>query len=169
METWFFEYIVVPWWFSLPGIVANILPGFARNLPGGTVPVSERILGPNKTWMAIPAALVGAGLVVWAQVFTESAPKLTQQHPFAVALCFGFGVPLGDWTKSFLKPWFGIERGGKWWVEKFDFLIASFLLLSRLGITLPIPYYTVPIVFMYLLHGPGNKLSYRLGWRNSPN
>ncbi len=71
--------------------------------------------------------------------------------------------------KSYLKRCLGIPPGGKWWVEKFDFLIASFVTLAIVGVLVPLCYYLVPLAFYLLVHGPGNRLSYKLGWRNSPH
>lgn len=164
----FFEYVLWPMWFVLPALVANTCPGFARALPGGKVPVSARYLGPNKTVMAVPAALVGAFIVAWLQ--RNSMPAFPfQMNWLWVGLCFGLGVPLGDWLKSFAKRRLTIPPGGKWWVEKFDFLLAGFVLLVIPYGLLPIHYYLVPLVAMGLLHGPGNRLSYKLGLRNSPH
>ena len=163
------DLILLPWWFALPGYVGNICPGFARKLPCGTIPVSIQYLGPNKTWMAVPASIFGATLSAFFQSFityTSTYPSLNWPE---IAICFGLGVPLGDWTKSFFKRRLGIIPGGKWWIEKIDFLLASFLLLTLLGGVLPISYYIVPIGFYLLVHGPGNRLSYRLGWRNTPH
>ncbi len=168
MET-IIQYVLLPWWFSLPGYIANICPGFARQLPGGTIPVSMKYLGANKTWMALPAALAGAILIAFLQYQLNYPTEYPAVSWWILGLSFGFGVPLGDWTKSYLKRRLGIPPGGKWWVEKFDFLIASFVILAIMGFPLPLYYYLVPLTFYLLLHGPGNRLSYKLGWRNSPH
>jgi uncharacterized membrane protein YeaQ/YmgE (transglycosylase-associated protein family) len=162
-------FIILPWWFSLPGYVANICPGIARSFPGGKVPVSQKYLGPNKTWAAIPAALVGATLTVILQSLITYPAIYPKVSGWIIALCFGIGAPLGDWTKSLMKRFCGIEPGGKWWVEKIDFLIMSFLFITIVYGFLPLQYYLIPIIFYFLVHGPGNKLSYKLGWRNSPH
>ena len=161
--------ILLPWWFALPGYIGNICPGLARKFPGGTAPVSVTHLGPNKTWAAIPAALTGAGTVAYLQSLLSYPLAYPATKWWVVALCFGFGVPLGDWSKSFLKRRRGIAPGGKWWVEKIDFLVASFLLFAVTGTVLPLPYYLVPVIFYILVHGPGNAQSFKLGWRNSPH
>ena len=164
-----FNFIILPWWFSLPGYIANICPGLARSVPGGKIPVSKKYLGPNKTIAAIPAALLGALLIAYFQSMLKYGDNYPTAHWLTIALCFGLGVPLGDWTKSFAKRRLGIEPGGKWWVEKIDFLVMSFLFLTVFYGPLPIEYYIVPISFYLIVHGPGNKLSYKLGWRNSPH
>ena len=165
-----FEWILLPVWFSLPGIIANIMPGAARSWPGGTKPVSERILGPNKTWMAIPAALLGAHLTVTVQLVMGYPGYNYPNVPwYLLGICFGLGAPLGDWCKSLLKRLIGIEPGGKWWFEKIDFLVMSYLFLWILGVALPVQYYVVPIMLMCIIHGPGNRFAYQMGWRNSPH
>lgn len=168
------NFILLPWWFSLPGYVANICPGLARSLPYGTVPVSIKYLGPNKTWAAIPASMFGAGLTAHMQTFLTYPASFPEFDWWVIVLCFGLGVPLGDWTKSLLKRVRRIPPGGKWWVESIDFLVASFILLTITQLltsedVLPFQYYLVPLTFYILVHGPGNRLSYKLGWRNSPN
>lgn len=168
MET-ILHLLLLPWWFSLPGYVANICPGFARKLPGGTIPVSMKYLGPNKTWMALPAAMVGSILTAYLQARFDYPMEYPNISWWVLGLCFGIGVPVGDWTKSFLKRRIGIAPGGKWWIEKFDFLIASFVILAIAGIRLPLSYYLVPLIFYFMVHGLGNRLSYKIGWRNSPN
>ncbi len=165
----FLNFIILPWWFSLPGYVANICPGIARALPGGKVPVSLNYLGPNKTWAALPAALMGASIVALLQSLTIYPSSYPQVSWWLLAICFGFGTVLGDWAKSLAKRLLGIEPGGKWWVEKIDFLVLSFLFLATAGIILPLHYYVIPIGFYFLVHGPGNQLAYTLGWRNSPH
>lgn len=163
------QFVLLPWWFALPGYVGNICPGMARAFPGGTRPVSMKYLGPNKTWAAIPASLLGAGIVALLQtnlIYPVSYPTIPW---WTIAVCFGLGVPFGDWTKSFAKRQLGIAPGGKWWMEKIDFLVASFLLLTFAHSFLPLHYYLVPLLFYGLVHGPGNRLSFKLGWRNSPH
>jgi len=164
-----FEYLLLAWWFSLPAYVANICPGLARTLPYGKIPVSVNYLGPNKTWMAFPSALIGACVIAWTQgmlTYPQNYPEVTC---WVAGACFGFGTVLGDWAKSLAKRRLGIAPGGKWWVEKIDFLIMSFILLTLTEGALPLQYYLVPILFYGLVHGPGNRLSYKLGWRNSPH
>lgn len=163
------HYILLPWWFSLPGYVANVCPGFARKLPGGTKTVSMKYLGPNKTWMALPAAIAGAMLVAYLQSQLNHPAGYPDVTWLTLGLCFGIGAPVGDWIKSFFKRLLGISPGGKWWVEKFDFLIASFIILAIVGVQLPLIYYLTPLAFYLMVHGPGNRLSYKLGWRNSPH
>lgn len=164
-----FNLIILAWWFSLPGYVANICPGVARALPGGKIPVSKKYLGPNKTIAAIPAAIFGAALVAYLQSFLNYGDSYPSIPWYTIAFCFGLGVPLGDWTKSFTKRRLGIEPGGKWWVEKIDFLVMSFIFLTLATGPLALEYYIVPLAFYAIVHGPGNKLSYKLGWRNSPH
>lgn len=138
-------------------------------MPGGKIPVSKKYLGPNKTVAAIPAALIGALLIAYLQSYVNYSDNYPVMHWLTIAICFGFGVPLGDWAKSFAKRRLGIEPGGKWWVEKIDFLVMSFLFLTIAYGWLPLQYYIVPIGFYLIVHGPGNKLSHELGWRNSPH
>lgn len=164
-----FYFIVLPWWFALPGYIANICPGLARAVPGGTVPVSKKYLGPNKTIAAVPAALVGAGIVAYLQSFLQYGETYPEVSWTMLTICFGFGAPLGDWAKSFAKRRLGIAPGGKWWIEKIDFLVMSFLFLTLFAGLQPLEYYLVPICFYLVVHGPGNKISYTLGWRNSPH
>lgn len=164
----FFEYVWLPLWFALPGLVANTCPGFARALPYGKVPVSIKYLGPNKTIMAVPAALFGAYTIAWLQRDTMSHLPF-EANWLVSGLCFGLGAPLGDWVKSLLKRKKGIEPGGKWWLEKFDFLLMSFSFLILILGWLPLQYYLAPLCLMALVHGPGNWLSYQLGLRNSPH
>ena len=163
------DYILLPWWFALPGYVGNICPGIARKFPGGTKPVSLKYLGPNKTWAAIPAAVIGATAIACLQTYLSYPPSYPTIPWWVGALCFGLGVPLGDWTKSYAKRLGGIAPGGKWWPEKIDFLVASFLLITITYGFLPFCYYLVPLLFYGLVHGPGNRLSFTLGWRNSPH
>lgn len=133
------------------------------------MPVSRKHLGPNKTIAAVPATLLGATLIAYLQSLLNYGDSYPAVSWLTVAICFGLGVPLGDWTKSFAKRQLGIEPGGKWWVEKIDFIVMSFIFLTIFHGLLPVQYYLVPIGFYLIVHGPGNKLSYKLGWRNSPH
>lgn len=162
-------WLLLPWWFALPGYVANFCPGITRALPGGKIPISLRYLGPNKTILALPGALAGASIVSFLQSHITYPHQYPSPSWWTVAWCFGLGSVLGDWSKSFMKRRMGAPPGTKWFVEKFDFLVGSFLLLAFAHGTLPIHYYIVPIVFMLLVHGPGNRMAYSLGWRNSPH
>jgi hypothetical protein len=162
-------YLLLPWWFSLPGYVANICPGIARTLPGGKIPVSRKVLGPNKTWAAIPAALVGAGIAVLLQHLLSYHDTYPEIDWLTLVLCFGLGVPLGDLVKSLGKRTFGYAPGAPVWIEKVDFLLMSYLFIFLTGAVLPLTYYLIPIGFMLLVHGPLNRNAYRQGWRNSPH
>lgn len=161
--------LILPWWFSLPAYVANSCPGFGRALPFGKVPISVKYLGPNKTMMALPTAILGACIVAWLQSLVTHPLNYPQASWWIVGLSFGFGTVFGDWAKSFAKRQTGIAPGEKWWVEKIDFIVMSHLMLYVTFGALPVQYYLVPICFMLVVHGPGNRLSYRLGWRNSPH
>lgn len=165
-------------WFFLPAIIANMSPGFARKLrlPLARVPVSERLLGPGKTWGAYYAGPLGALIVIGIeQCFpaTNARIGLFDYYDGSELACaviaLGLGPILGDHAKSYIKRRRGRPPGSKWWPwDQLDFVLASlflsFLFVERIRWT-----HALVIIGAILLgHRFVNWAGYRLGLREVP-
>lgn len=124
-------------WFFLPAFFANQCPGFAKalRLPG-TVPVSERWLGKNKTWSAYYAAVFGASSVAILQHTLGASVQaeygivrfVSLQDALVFGIACGLGAVLGDHVKSFVKRRIGTPAGAPWWPwDQVDFALGALL------------------------------------------
>jgi hypothetical protein len=134
------------------------------------VPAAPDLLGPNKTFMAFPAAVFGAVVVTFVQSRLPYGFYNYREDWLLLGLCFGTGAVYGDWFKSYVKRMLGMQPGARWWFEKIDFLVMSFFFITAfLQQVFPVEVYLVPVVFMFLVHGPGNYFAYRWRLRNLPH
>ena len=142
-----FEWVLLPVWFSLPGMIAHTVP--------------------NKHWTALPLAMLAAHVTLSVQRSLFSYP-LPDAPWLILVICFGLGAFLSKWVTPSLKHLLGVKSADVRCFEKVDFLVMSYLFLWILGVALPVQYYVVPIMLMCITHGPGNRFAYQMGWRNSP-
>lgn len=165
-------------WFFLPALVGNQFPGFAVWLmkksgrPHWNIPVSERWLGPNKTWPAYAAAVVGAVTTIYLQSLwgVGSYIDYSRHDLWLVGVLFGVGIVVGDHVKSFFKRNFAnIPPGEKWWpFDQLDFVVGG-LLSTSLVLGYEVWLTAVVLVPIVLLLNPFvNGLGYKLGLRKVP-
>jgi len=128
-------------YFVLPGLVANMMPVFARKyLKFLAVPVDlghqiggRPIFGPHKTYRGFIFGIAGAILIAWAQKFifmqgywhSIAYIDYSSSSPLYIGLAMGFGALFGDLVKSFFKRRMGVAPGNSWlfW-DQVDFIIG---------------------------------------------
>ncbi len=172
------RYIVDSLWFFLPALVGNQFPGFAVWIMAKckrshwNAPISERWFGKNKTWLAYPAAILGAAVTIYLQRGWKVSDLIDYNRPdlWLIGTLFGFGIVAGDHLKSFFKRQFAkIPPGERWWpYDQLDFVVGGLLMVSPVlgskvwmtGIVL------VPIVILF--NPFVNRIGYELGLRKVP-
>jgi len=145
-----------------PILAANQGAGLARalHLPFGDIPVSVRLLGPNKT----VAAFYMGPICAMAILLLYSDP-----YWFVEGLVLGGGAILGEQLKSALKRWLDMRPGAPWTLDRIDFAIGG-----AVAAKLYFAWVTWEHVFWIILvalpvHIIGNKVSYTLGLRKTPH
>ncbi len=154
-------------YFFLPAYCANMAPVLFRWLPGG-VPISKRLLGSNKTWRGIIAAILTGGLVFWLQQLLYALGfrqfALIAYSDFSVALGFmlGAGAILGDLVKSYLKRGYNLPPGARWlpW-DQLDFVFGG-IIFSWFVYVPPAEVVLVLLVISPVLHIAINHIAYWL-------
>lgn len=169
------NYIGDALWFFLPALVGNQFPGFAvwilarANRTHWNIPVSERWLGKNKTWLAYPAAVFGSVFTIYCQYLSgiSGIIEYTRSDLWLVGVFFGTGVVVGDHAKSFFKrQWKKIPPGERWWpFDQLDFVFGALLFVTpaigiRVWATAAV---LIPVVLLF--HPMGNRIGYHLGLR----
>ncbi len=133
-------------YFMLPAYFANMAPVFATKIFGNklALPIDfnktykgKPILGKNKTWRGLIAAIIAGILVALLQKYLYNFTFFKQLSilDYARISClvfgflFGFGVILGDAVKSFIKRRQNLKPGAKWFPwDQLDFLGALVLI-----------------------------------------
>jgi len=133
-------------YFMLPAYCANMAPVFATKIFGkrfswpidfGLKIKGKPLLGKNKTWRGLIAAIIIAILIVLLQkvLYNYEFFKNLSLIDYSLVLCgvygflFGFGVILGDALKSLIKRRFNLKPGAKWFLwDQLDFLGALVLI-----------------------------------------
>jgi CDP-2,3-bis-(O-geranylgeranyl)-sn-glycerol synthase len=133
-------------YFMLPAYFANMAPVFATKILGKTFsyPIDFNIkykgkplLGKNKMWRGLVAAIIVAVLIVLLQKYLYNFEffKRLSLFDYSHVLCgvygflFGFGVILGDAVKSFIKRRQDLKPGERWFPwDQLDFIGALILI-----------------------------------------
>ena len=145
----------------IPMLLANQGPGLAQKmrLPFSAMPVSVRLLGPNKTvaaYYAGPAlGLLGTYLLVYP-------------NALFYGLLFGLAAVVGDHAKSYYKRSRGYPPGAKFFLDRIDYAVGGCFVA---WILLPITWEHVAVIVTaaWIVHVAGNNISYKLGWRKTPH
>lgn len=147
--------IVVAWWETilralwlfLPCYVANMAPVFAAKviprwktpMDGGRMHKDGRpLLGPNKTWRGLAAAMVVAAAMavalsywaggIWSDLGFGAVEGNSRIAIAAFGAALGFMALLGDAIKSYAKRRTGREGGAPWFpFDQLDFVIFGLL------------------------------------------
>ena len=165
-------------WFFLPAFVGNQFPGlfgwvltkFDRH--HWNFPVSVRWLGRNKTWLAYPAATVGAVVTIYLQRPWGESELINYSRPdlWLVGVLFGVGIVAGDHVKSFFKRRQRIKPGDPWWpYDQLDFVVGGLLFVSLLLGWNVWPTAIVIVPLTLIAHPLGNRIGYQLGVRKVPH
>jgi len=147
----------------LPILAANQGPGFAKkwNWPLSNTPVSRRWLGENKTLAAYyMGPLLGYGVVTLITV---------GQGGRLAGLAMGLGAVLGDHIKSFFKRRLGKPPGSPWWPDRIDFAVGGGLAAWLTLGWVTWQHVAVIVALAWPVHYVGNKLSHKLGLRDTPD
>lgn len=162
-------------WFFLPGIVGNQFPGFAVfflqkiGKDHWNKPVSERMLGKNKTWLAYPSSVVGSTITINIQSHYSDNNFIaySSENIYLLGFLFGVGIILGDHVKSLAKrKIMKIPPGERWWpFDQLDFLVGGLIFVCPvLGFhVLSSAIVLVPIILV--LNPLVNRLGYIVGIR----
>jgi len=165
-------------YFMLPAYFANMAPVFAAKIFGrrfsypldfGLKIKTKPLLGANKTWRGLVAAIVMAILIVFLQklLYEIDFFKSLSLFDYSQIICgvygflFGFGVILGDAIKSLIKRRLSLAPGAKWFFwDQLDFLGALLLIFF---VYIP----SWPIIIIIILISPvlpliANRLGYLL-------
>jgi CDP-diglyceride synthetase len=165
-------------YFMLPAYCANMAPVFATKIFGqklawpidfGLKIKGKPLLGKNKTWRGLIAAIIVAILVVLLQkyLYNFAIIKNLSLFDYSQILCgvygllFGFGVIFGDALKSLIKRRINLQPGAKWFPwDQMDFLGALVLIHF---VYVPIWSITIVIIIISpLLPLAANWLGYKL-------
>lgn len=155
--------------------MANQSAGFANKLHlPGNIPIWLWGLGCNKTWHYLYAAPLCAILkLLFQQVFPSlnhwaSINDSDKVNIFLLGLVQGWGVVLGDWSKSFVKRRLGIPPGGKFWPwDQTDYVFGATLLQIPLIGWIGWQYFFALLVIALAIHPGGNWIGWRLGFRKT--
>jgi len=125
-----------------PVYFANMMPVFVKKIPFLDVPMDFgkkykgiRLLGNNKTWRGLIAAVIGAAIIFKIQVllypldfFTRlSIVNYTTMWVWLGAM-LGLGAILGDAVKSFFKRRKKIKPGKSWMpFDQIDYTLGALL------------------------------------------
>lgn len=120
-------------WFFLPGYAANMAPVIAARfnwMPSLNVPLDasrswrgKRLLGNNKTWRGIVAAVIAGSLMGLYQYFyareigLEKTAIISYKNIYSVlliSLALSIGSLGGDILKSFVKRRLNFSPGERW-------------------------------------------------------
>lgn len=165
-------------YYMLPAYCANMAPVFAAKIFGGKysqpldlgyIYQGKELLGKNKTWRGLVAAIIVSLVVIFLQAFLYqygffknlSVLNYDSADLFSLGFVFGFGVILADAIKSFLKRRKNIKPGDKWFPwDQLDYSGALFL---SLFIFLP-PWYIFLIILVVspFLPMAANWIGYKL-------
>ncbi|MCX6739903.1 MAG: CDP-archaeol synthase [Candidatus Parcubacteria bacterium] len=165
-------------YFMLPGYCANMAPVFAAKIFGeffsypldfGWKMNNKPVLGKNKTWRGLIAAILVGILIVTLQsclypfIFFKNLSILdyTQINVWLFGLLFGLGVILADAIKSFFKRRKNLKPGDKWFPwDQLDF-VGALILISL--VYLPLLEIIIIISFISpLLPIAANWIGYKL-------
>jgi len=162
----------------LPAYLANTAPVFATKIFGKKFnwPLDfnlrikgKELLGKNKTWRGLVAAIFVGLIVVYLQEYlynfnffkSLSLLDYSQIDLVLYGFIFGFGVILGDAAKSYVKRQMAIKPGEKWFpYDQLDFLGA--LVLLSLVYQPPILVFFIILILSPLLPLLANWLGYKL-------
>lgn len=156
-------------YFMLPAYCANMAPPFTRYWHGWNRPINERLFGRHKTVLGFFAGVVTGVLVTGVQ-YGINAPcsVVNYQHWLLLGLGLGGGAMLGDMLKSLAKRTLHIRPGAPWIpFDQLDFVVGA---LALTGAYAGVGVMDVAAIAAMTFIGDMaiNKLSYRLGIKDSP-
>ena len=159
-------------WLYLPILAANQMGYVNRfGLLWGRVPVSRRLLGPNKT---LGAYYSGPILGLLAMLIVRAAFPQTSLHfgvswlwVFVAGPAIGLGAVLGDQGNSFLKRRLGIEPESPFPLDRIDAAVGSMIVAIHVLDNLRVVEVFEVIILAGAVHILGNRNSHRRGWRKT--
>jgi CDP-2,3-bis-(O-geranylgeranyl)-sn-glycerol synthase len=170
-------------YFTLPGLISNMMPLFVRNkLKFLAFPVdfglkinNKRIFGNHKTFRGFLAGIIGGTCVSLLQFLLYDIPffssisyiDYTLINSIFIGFLFGFGALLGDAVESTLKRQIGIKPGKPFIpLDQLDF-IFGIIIFSYFIKAMSWQMDLVLIVFGFLLHILVKVIGYHLKIRKS--
>ena len=168
---------------ALPAFVANMMPVFAARLgilgsfntpiDGGREWRGKRLLGDNKTWRGVVAAVVGAAATAAAQYFVGvSLPLETVVYSsLGTALIYGAYVGvlamLGDAIGSVIKRQLGFASGAPCIpLDQLDYILA-FIAGTFIFTHWTLAAVGVLVFFTFFANLLANALGYVIGIKNT--
>ena len=164
---------------ALPAFVANaapvlaarfhVWPSLAVPVDGGKIWRGKQILGPNKTWRGVLAAVVGASFVALIQfgldlpLFVSASTLSSIFYSISYGALVGFLCMFGDMVGSFIKRMLSIPSGKPFIpLDQIDYMFA-YLFGTWFIFMWGIPEIIFLLVFALFINLATNALAYALG------
>ena len=124
------------------------------------IPTNVQLFGTNKTLLPFLVAPALAVIVL----FLYRNPHFLRE-----GLVLGWGVVIGEHVKSFFKRRLSFKEGTPWLFDRLDFAIGG-----GIAAWLYFPWVTWEhvlciVAIAYPVHLIGNRFSYNMGWRKTPD
>lgn len=157
-------YLLVPAYFAnmAPVLVKPIFPFLDSPLDGGAKYKGKQVLGNNKTWRGLIAAIFTGILCTYLQYYYGPLEWLLFDYTnySQIGFALGFGAIAGDAVKSFFKRRRNIKPGHDWFpFDQIDFTVGAFIALT--------PIHQVPLlhaVILIIASALGQMLVKKLGY-----